>query len=127
MHKDAMTQRPPRVNKTAENLKMHLYTHKGAMIQRQPRVNKTAESLKMPLYTHKDAMIQRPPTYVYVCIEVALCGDAHWIGRSNWAKGREPSGAWVQYPNPTVPSIPRHSRWVILMHVSALSEPTLLL
>ena len=25
-----------------------------------------------------------------------------------------------------VPPIPRHSRWVVLMHVSALSEPTLL-
>ena len=24
---------------------------------------------------------------MYVCIEVALRGDAHEIGRSNWAKG----------------------------------------
>ena len=40
--------------------------------------------------------------YVNVCIEVALCGDAHGIGRSNWAKGRDPSGSWVQYPNPAV-------------------------
>ena len=37
---------------------------------------------------------------VYVCIEVAICGDAHGIGHSNWAKGRDPSGSWVQYPNP---------------------------
>ena len=37
---------------------------------------------------------------MYVCIEIALCGDAHGIGRSNWAKGRDPSGSWVQYPNP---------------------------
>ena len=31
--------------------------------------------------------------------EVALRGDAHGIGRSNWAKGRDPSGSRVQYPN----------------------------
>ena len=53
--------------------------------------------------------------YVYVCIEMP-----------NWAKGRDPSGSWVQYPNPAVLSIPRHSRWFILTHVSVLSEPTLL-
>ena len=53
---------------------------------------------------------------VYVCIEVALCGDAHGIGRSNWAKGRDPSGSWVQYPNPAVPLIPRRSRWIIQAH-----------
>ena len=47
---------------------------------------------------------------MHVCIEVALRGDAHGIGRSNLAKGRDPSGSWVQYPNPAVPSIPRHSR-----------------
>ena len=38
--------------------------------------------------------------FMYVCIEVALCADAHGIGRSNWAKGRDPSDSWVQYPNP---------------------------
>ena len=53
---------------------------------------------------------------MYVCIEVALRGDAHGIGRSNWAKGRDPSGSWVQYPNPVVPSALRHSRWIILTH-----------
>ena len=53
---------------------------------------------------------------MYVCIEVALRGIAHGIGRSNWAKGRDPSGSWVQYPNPAVPSVPGHSRWVILTH-----------
>ena len=63
---------------------------------------------------------------MYVCIEVALRGSAHGIGRSNWAKGRDPLGLWVQYPNPAVLSIPRHSRWVIRTHVSALSDPTLL-
>ena len=47
---------------------------------------------------------------MYVCIEVALCGDAHGIGRYNWVKGRDPSGSWAQYPNPAVPSIPRNSR-----------------
>ena len=31
-------------------------------------------------------------TCMYVCIEVALRGDAHGIGRYNWAKGRDPSG-----------------------------------
>ena len=51
---------------------------------------------------------------MYVCIEVALRGDAHGIGRSNWAKGKDPSGSWVQYPNPAVPPAPRHSRWIIL-------------
>ena len=53
---------------------------------------------------------------MYVCIEVALRGDAHGIRRSNWVKGRDPLGSWVQYPNPAVPSIPRHSRWIILVH-----------
>ena len=53
---------------------------------------------------------------MYVCIEVALRGDAHGIGHSNWAKGRDPSGLWVQYPNPAGPTAPRHSRWIILMH-----------
>ena len=53
---------------------------------------------------------------MYVCIEVALRGDAHGIGRSNWAKGRDLSGLWVQYPNPVVPSIPRHSRWTVLAY-----------
>ena len=28
--------------------------------------------------------------WMYVCIEVALRGDAHGIGRSNWAKGEGP-------------------------------------
>ena len=53
---------------------------------------------------------------MYVCIEVALRGDAHGIGRSNWAKGRDPSGSWVQYPNPAVSLIPRHSRRTVLAH-----------
>ena len=51
-----------------------------------------------------------------------FCG----IGRSNWAKGRDPSGSWVQHPNPAVPSAPRHSRWNILVHFRVLSGPTLL-
>ena len=63
---------------------------------------------------------------MYVCIEVALRGIAHGKGRSNWAKGRDPSESWVQYPNPAVPTAPRHSRWNVLAHPSALSEPTLL-
>ena len=62
----------------------------------------------------------------YVCIEVALRGDAHGIGHSNWPKGRDPSGLWVQYPNPAVPLARRHSHWIILTHSCALSEPTLL-
>ena len=64
---------------------------------------------------------------MYVCIEeVALRGDAHGIGRSNWAKGRDPSGSWVQYPNPAVPFIPRRSRWTGLAHLCVFSDPTLL-
>ena len=66
------------------------------------------------------------PKPMYVCIEVALCGDAHGVGRSNWAKGRDPSGLWVQYPNPAVPLIPHHSRWSVLTHYCAFSEPTLI-
>ena len=50
------------------------------------------------------------PSCSCVCTEVTLCGDAHGIGRSNWAKGRDPSGSWVQYPNPAVPTALRHSR-----------------
>ena len=61
---------------------------------------------------------------MYACIEVALRGDAHGIERSNWTKGRDPSGTWVQYPNPAVPSIQRQSSWIILAHLRALSDPT---
>ena len=61
---------------------------------------------------------------MYVCLEVAFCGDVHGIGCSNWAKGRDPLGLWVQYPNPAVPTALRHARWFLLAH-SALSEPTL--
>ena len=53
---------------------------------------------------------------MYVCIEVALRGDAHGIGRSNWAQERDPSGSWVQYPNPAVPTVPHYRRWIILTH-----------
>ena len=63
---------------------------------------------------------------MFVCIEVALRGDAQGIGRSNLAKGRDPSGSWVQYPNPAVSLIPRHSRWAVLVHWCALSGPTLI-
>ena len=63
---------------------------------------------------------------MYVCIEVALRGVAHGKGQSNWAKRRDPSESWVQYPNPAVPTAPRHSRWNVLVHLHALSEPTLL-
>ena len=63
---------------------------------------------------------------MYVYIEVALRGIAHGKGRSNWAKGRDPSESWVQYPNPAVPTAPRHSRWHVLVHLRPLSEPTLL-
>ena len=52
----------------------------------------------------------------YVCIEVALHGIAHGIGWSNWAEGKDPSGSWVEYPNPAVPLIPLHARWIILTH-----------
>ena len=47
------------------------------------------------------------PTYdhIYVCIEVALCGDANGIRRSNLAKERDPSGSRVQYPNPAEPTL----------------------
>ena len=59
-------------------------------------------------------------------IEIALRGGARGKGRSNWAKGRGPSGSWVQYPNPVVPSIPHHSRWIILARSCTLSDPTLI-
>ena len=59
-------------------------------------------------------------------VEVALREKAHGKGRSNWAKGRDPLGSWVQYPNPVVPSIPRHLRWAELAHLRAFSSPTLL-
>ena len=63
---------------------------------------------------------------MYVCIEVALLGIAHGKGRSNWAKGRDPSESWVQYPNPAESTAPRHSRWNVLVNLRALSGPTLL-
>ena len=36
-----------------------------------------------------------------------------------------PRGGFVD-PNPAVQSIPRHSRWIILAHLCAFSDPTLL-
>ena len=42
-------------------------------------------------------MIQILKLIMYVCIEVALRGDAHGKGRSEWTKGKDPSGSWVQY------------------------------
>ena len=55
--------------------------------------------------TKRTRKLRRAPTQqMYVCIEVPLRGDAHGIGRSNWAKGRDPAVLWVQYPNPAVPS-----------------------
>ena len=62
---------------------------------------------------------------MYVCIEVAFDGDAHGIGRSNWAKGRDPLGSWVQYPNPAASLMPRHSHRLVLMP-ETFSESTLL-
>ena len=59
---------------------------------------------------------------MYICIEVALCGIAHLIGWSNWAKGRDPSGSWVQFPNPAAPSVPRHSHRFILTQVRFLNQ-----
>ena len=56
---------------------------------------------------------------LYVCIEVALRGDALGIGRSNWAKGRDPSGSWVQYPNPAVPT---HAGSYLRTNVRFLSQ-----
>ena len=63
---------------------------------------------------HLSSFYLRPCMYVYVCIEVAFRGVAHGKGRSNWAKGRDSSGSWVQCPNFAVPSIPRHARWFVL-------------
>ena len=60
---------------------------------------------------------------MYVCIEVALCGIVHCYGQSNKAKGRDPSGSWFQYPNPAVPSILRHSLWIILTHSKCALRP----
>ena len=34
--------------------------------------------------------------WLYVWLEVVLRGDVHGTGCSNWAKGRDPSGSWVQ-------------------------------
>ena len=60
--------------------------------------------------TKRTRKLRRAPTQqMYVCIEVTLRRDAHGIGRSNWAKGSDPSGSWVQYPNPAVPSTDRQT------------------
>ena len=64
---------------------------------------------------------------MYVCIEIALRGDAHGIGRSNWAKGRDPLGSWVQYPNPQYHRYRVTHAGSYLRTQCALSEPTLLL
>ena len=41
-----------------------------------------------------------PDVCMYVCKEVALCGNAYRIGRYKWAWGRGPSKKWVQCTNP---------------------------
>ena len=38
--------------------------------------------------------------HLRIRIVVALRGIAHCYGRSHWAKGRHPSGSWVQCPDP---------------------------
>ena len=43
---------------------------------------------------------ETPSTSTYVCIEVAFRGNANRKGLPNWALGRDPSGSWVQCPNP---------------------------
>ena len=53
---------------------------------------------------------------MYVCKEVVLRGIAHGRGRSNWAKERDPSGSWVQYPQP------RGHHWSRVMHADMLSH-----
>ena len=63
---------------------------------------------------------------MYVCIEVALRGDAHGIGNSNWAKGRDPLGSWVQYPSPAGTIDTTSLMLIILAHLCAFSDPTLL-
>ena len=56
---------------------------------------------------------------MYICIEVALRGIAHGIERSNLAKERDPSKVGPMSQPPRIPSVPRHARWLILMHVCA--------
>ena len=57
-----------------------------------------------------------PVPRMYECMEVALRGVVHYFEQSNWAKGRDPWGSWVQNPNPAVPS----ARSLTLVHTSAL-------
>ena len=55
---------------------------------------------------------------MYVCKEVALCGNADKIWRSNWAKGRDPSVGLVgpiSQPRGTIGTMS-----LMLAHTSAL-------
>ena len=56
-------------------------------------VPQSPESDRGLLLWQSQAKVGYPQVCMYVCIEVALRGDAHEIGRSNWGKGRDPSGS----------------------------------
>ena len=62
------------------------------------------------------AVVCPHPLGMYICIEVTLCGIVYRIGRSNWAKRRDPSVSWLPYSNAAVPSLALHARWIILAH-----------
>ena len=68
----------------------------------------------------------RNKEYMYVCIVVALCGDAHGIGHSNWAKGGTHPDRRSNIPTP------RYHRYRVthagsyLCTQRAFSQPTLI-
>ena len=63
---------------------------------------------------------------MYACIEVALCGIAHGIGRPIGPGGGAHQKSAFNVPTPRVPSVPRHARWLILAHDVCFLQPTLL-
>ena len=54
---------------------------------------------------------------MYVCIEVTLCGIAHGIGHPTGPGGGAHQKSGSNFPNPRVPSVPRHACWLILAHL----------
>ena len=80
----------------------------------------------VPNITAKETINNEMLKCMYVCIDVALCGIDHGKGRSNWAKGRDPSGSWVQNSN-HAGTIGPASRTLISTHTHIVCFPHQLL
>ena len=93
-------------NRVDFNLERHAYLEGLKFADKYPSTGKrefemvVSKPYFFELERKEEIKIPNPSLHLgvcmYVCIEVALRGDAHGIRHSNWAKG-----SWVQYPRGT--------------------------